>query len=129
MNDFEIKINNNTKDMNNALMTLNKIYKQRIELLEEEISSRNKDVFFEKLRSFDDDLDTEDTNLSEDLLEEIKPVLDKKDNSKSTSIRISTETKELLDKARLDFMNYYKKNLSYSQTILLLMEIYEKHNE
>lgn len=129
MNDFEIKINNNTKDMNNALMTLNKIYKQRIELLEEEISSRNKNVFFEKLRSFDDDLDTEDTNLSEDLLEEIKPVLDKKDNSKSTSIRISTETKELLDKARLDFMNYYKKNLSYSQTILLLMEIYEKHNE
>lgn len=127
MNHFDDNIYKNTDDINKNLVRLNELYKIRIKLLENELYNNSKSHSTDDINYKDESIDTEEKYKK--ILEDIKPALDKKDNSKSTSIRISTETKELLDKARLDFMNYYKKNLSYSQTILLLMEIYDKHNE
>lgn len=106
MNNIENNLIDNALAINNNLIEQNKLYKERIDLLESSIK----------------DISPQQNVMNNIMLPR------ENSNSKDTSLRISDETKKALEQVRFDFIEHYRENLSYSQTIFLLIEIYKGHN-
>lgn len=118
MNTLDKKILDNTLALNDSLVKQNQIYEERIALLESKIAS----------------LTPSDTVLQEDerdnplstLLEGIE--LPTKDgNNPSTSIRATESVVHELEQVKFDLIPHYHKKLTQSQTLAVLLQIYDKH--
>lgn len=132
MNSFKNSLFDNTLAINKNLTTLNKLYKERIEILEKKLSNEemdsnndnvhtdNYDDFFHKLKHFN----TESEKDSITILSEIDLPIENTNDDKDTSLRISKETKKALEEVRFDFIDHYREKMSYSQAIYVLIEIY-----
>lgn len=104
MNSIENSLLDNALAINNNLIEQNKLYKERIDILEKHINGN-----------------MSEQNIFNNI---ILPVEDS--NNKDTSLRVSDKTKKALEEVRFDFIKHYREKLSYSQSIYLLIEIYKQ---
>lgn len=117
MNTLDKQILDNTLALNHSLIQQNQIYEERIALLESKISS---------LTPSDTVLQEEDKdNPLSTLLEGIE--LPTKDgNNPSTSIRATESVVHELEQVKFDLIPHYNKKLTQSQTIEVLINLYNK---
>lgn len=100
-NDEQIK---NLSEINKKLASLNKLYEDRITLLE-------KKLFNEE-------------NTSVSVVDEVDISSIVESDSNGTNMRISFEIKEALENIRLDFEQQYRRKLSLSQVVHILLKLY-----
>lgn len=118
MNTLDKQILDNTLALNHSLIQQNQIYEERIALLESKISS---------LTPSDTVLQEEDKdNPLSTLLEGIE-IPDKDASDPSTSIRTTESVIQGLEQVKFDLIPHYRKKLTQSQTLAVLLQIYDKH--
>lgn len=117
MNTLDQELLDNTLSLNQTLVKQNKIYAERISLLEEKVN---------ELTPSDEVVQEEhtDDSLSRLLTGIDIPIKDSSDPS--TSIRTTESIVHELEQVQFDLIGHYHKKLTLSQVLAVLIQIYHK---
>lgn len=117
MNTLDQEILDNTLALNHTLVKQNKIYAERIALLEEKVND---------LTSSDDEIEEEHTDDSLSYLLAGIDIPHKDSSDPSTSIRTTESIVHELEQVQFDLIGHYHKKLTLSQVLAVLIQIYHK---